>query len=180
MNFRPSGAFNWMLVMAAVIILMLFEAQSFPTNVKVTPLILGGATLVLFALLMAGEFYPPIIKWMEPAIEDLLKGENPQNKAIEENSSEEIPWPPVLRIMFYISGFWILVVLFGLIIIPPVFIIYFLAVEARVRLRNAIISSSIACTIFITGLSLLRVEMWLGTIPEIIPGILGGSILPDF
>jgi len=167
-----------MLIMAAVIILMLFEAQSFPTNVKVTPLILGGTTLGLFALLMAGEFYPPIIKWMEPAIEDLLEGEKPRSMNIEDNSSAETPWPPVLRIMIYIVGFWILVVFFGLIIIPPLFIIYFLAVEARVRLRNAILSSSIACVIFITGLSLLRVEMWLGTIPEVIPGILGGSILP--
>ena len=88
-------------------------------------------------------------------------------------------WPSVIRIMSYILVFWLLVVFFGLIIVPPIFIIIFLVVEARVRIRYSVGSALIACTALLSGLFFLKVEIWLGVIDEAIPGILGGSILPD-
>ena len=180
MKSRPSGELRLILVIGAVVALMLFEAQSLPSNVRMAPNLLGFASMGLILLLVVGEIYPPAMKYMGSPITDLVGAKESKDPAWgDDEVSDRARWIPVLRIMAYVAGFWLLVVFFGLILIPPIFVICFLVFEARVRFKIAVLSSLIACTILITGLLLLNVEMWLGAIPETIPGVLGGSILPS-
>ena len=174
----PSGSFYWMAVMAAIIVLMLFAAQTLPTEVRVTPVLLGYVTLGFFAILMGLEFVRAIQGQPYSGTQPTGPDSQTDRGDVPEDDAEQ-PWPSVLRIMTYIVAFWLLVVLFGLVLIPPVFIIFFLVIEARVRLLYAVGAALVLCAALITGLLLLKVEVWLGVIAEVIPGILGGSILPE-
>jgi hypothetical protein len=90
-----------------------------------------------------------------------------------------VPWPSVFRVLAYIVGFWTLVFLFGLYLVPPLFIVLFLVVEAGVRLRQAVVSTLIACAFLFAGLHLLKIDLWVGVVREIVPGIVGGAVMPS-
>ena len=178
MRVHPGGSFYWTLAMAVVVVLMLIAAQSLPTEVRVTPVLLGYVTLAFFAILMVYEFVPAPLRRNDPGPQQSsADGPSGLDEASEGDASQ--PWSPVLRVMAYIVGFWFLVLFFGLVLIPPIFITVFLVVEARVRFRYAAGCALVACTALITALLLLRVELWLGVIGEVIPNVLGGSILPE-
>ena len=81
--------------------------------------------------------------------------------------------------MFTTIGFWTLIFLFGLYLVPPLFIVQFLVVEAGMRWRHAVLSTLIACAFLFAGLHLLKIDLWVGVVPEIVPGIVGGAVMPS-
>ncbi len=187
MKVRSTGTFVWVAVMAVAVIAMLVEAASLPPTIREVPNLLGWAVLVLFALLLVGEGYPAATAWMDTPLEELWQG-GEANKAgpgdgpdtaSKNRAADAVPWPSVLRVLAYIIGFWALVFLFGLYLAPPLFIVVFLVAEAGVRLRHAVLSSLIAGAFLFTGLYLLKIDLWRGVVPEIVPGILGGAIMPS-
>ena len=187
MKVSSTGTFVWVAVMAGAVIVMLVDAASLPAILGETPILLGSAVLVLFALLLVGEVYPAAIAWTDTALEDLWesgdahkagRGEEPDT-ALKNGAADAVPWSSVLRVLAYIIGFWALVFLFGLYLAPPLFIVFFLVAEAGVRLRHAVLSSFIACAFLFTGLYLLKIDLWVGVVPEIVPGIVGGAVMPS-
>ena len=42
----------------------------------------------------------------------------------------------------------------------------------------AVLSGVIATALLMTGMHMVHIDVWAGAIPEIIPGLLGGSIIP--
>lgn len=187
MKVNSTGTFVWVAVMAVAVIVMLVDAASLPTILRETPILLGSAVLVLFALLLVGEVYPAAIAWTNTTLEDLWQGgevnkggpgEVPDT-ALDNMTADAVPWPSVLRVLVYVIGFWALVFLFGLYLTPPLFIVLFLVAEAGVRVRHAVLSTLIACAFLFTGLYLLKIDLWRGVVPEIVPGIVGGAIMPS-
>lgn len=186
MKVSSTGTFVWVAVMAVAVIAMLVDATSLPPILRQMPTLLGSAVLVLFVLLLVGEAYPPAIAWMDAPLENLWQdgeakkggpGEVPDT-ALESGAANVVPWPSVLRVLAYIVGFWALVFLLGLYLVPPFFIIFFLVAEANVRLRPAVMSALVACAFLFTGLHLLEIELWVGVAPQILPGIVGGAVMP--
>ena len=186
MKVSSTGTFVWVAVMAVAVIAMLVDATSLPPILREMPTLLGSAVLVLFALLLVGEVYPrPSPGWIRHwricgrAVrrkrEALAKCRTPLRN---NGAANAVPWPSVLRVLAYIVGFWALVFLLGLYLVPPLFIIFFLVAEAGVRLRHAVMSALVACAFLFTGLHLLEIDLWVGVAPEILPGIVGGAVMP--
>jgi len=187
MRAKSIGTCVWIAVMAVTVIAMLVDAASLPPLLREMPILLGWTVLVLFALLLLGQVFPAAITWMDAPLQGLLQdgaankpspGEGP-DVASGNGATDVVPWPPVLRVLAYIIGFWALVFLFGLYLVPPLFIVFFLMVEAGVRLRNAVLATLIACALLFAGLQLLKIDLWCGVVPEIVPGIVGGAIMPS-
>jgi hypothetical protein len=187
MRANATGTLIWVAIMAVAVIAMLVEAASLPPTLREVPNLLGWAVLVLFALLLVGEVYPAAAAWMDTPLEELWQG-GEVNKAgpgdgpdaaSNSKAKDAVPWPSVLRVLAYIVGFWALIFLFGLYLVPPFFIVLFLVVEAGVRLRHAVLSALIACVFLFAGLHLLKIDLWVGVVPEIVPGIVGGAVMPS-
>ena len=187
MKANVSGTFIWVAVMAVAVIAMLVEAASLPPTLREVPNLLGWAALVLFAVLLVGEVYPAATAWLDTPLEELWQGGEANtagpgrgpDAASNNKAKGALPWPSVLRVLAYIVGFWVLIFLFGLYFVPPLFIVLFLVVEASVRLRHAVLSSLVACAFLFAGLYLLKIDLWPGVVPEIVPGIMGGAIMPS-
>jgi hypothetical protein len=187
MKANATGTFVWVAIMAVAVIAMLVEAASLPPTLREVPDLLGWAVLVLFALLLVGEVYPVATAWMDTPLEELWEGGDADkvgpgdvSGASSHNKARDaVPWPSVLRVLAYIVGFWTLIFLFGLYLVPPLFIVLFLVVEAGVRLRHAVVSTLIACAFLFAGLHFLKIDLWVGVVPEIVPGMVGGAIMPS-
>ena len=187
MRANVSGTFIWVAIMAVAVIAMLVEAASLPPTLREVPNLLGWAALVLFAVLLVGEVYPAATAWLDRPLEELWQG-GEANKAgpgggpdaaSNNKAKDALPWPSVLRVLAYVVGFWALIFLFGLYLVPPLFIVLFLVVEAGVLLRHAVLATLIACAFLYAGLHLLKIDLWVGVVPEIVPGIVGGAIMPS-
>lgn len=170
------GSFVWTITLAVLVVAFLSGAGAFPERVRIAPILVGGATLVLLMAVLAGVFFPQVRRWTETAPQALPVGG--EADADERVPDEQARWGVVLRFSAHIIGFLLFVFLFGFFIVPPLFIALFLIVEARVALKWALLSAVIASFSLYGGMVLLKVDIWNGAIPEIIPGLIGGSIIP--
>ena len=158
------------------IALLLWAGLAYPPEVQVLPLVVGLPTLALTIVLLAGEFHPPVMQWLDSALDDLWGGrqETPDRAADQPATS----WGPVVRMMSWAIGFFAAVFLLGMFVVPPLFIVAYLVTEARMRLAGALFASLVASTCLYAGMAFLGVDLWTGSVPEVAPGILGGGIIP--
>ncbi len=181
MRTRLNGTLVCALAFGVLMLLMVVGAFSFPQQVRLVPILIGVFTFVLFLLLVLGEFWPAFLEVAEANLEDLWGGRRARKEASGLGlRPEDTPaWSDVLRIIGYIVAFWGLVLVFGLFLVPPVLIAAYLIVEARVTTVKAIAVSCAFCGIVFAGLVLLNVDIWLGIAPELVPGFVGGGIMPE-
>jgi hypothetical protein len=111
-----------------------------------------------------------------------VRGQQSVEKKSEkpEKGSEFTEWRPVLIVMAWVFPFFILVFLFGYALMSPIFIACFLIRKAGMRWPIAVASAIFSTAlIFLLMEGLIDADLWCGAIPEIIPGWLGGAIIPE-
>lgn len=177
MRLQVKGSLLFSLSLALFVAVLLVTAREYPEEVRLVPFVIGIPTLGLFIILLVGEFYPTLMHWMESALDDLW-GSQTRGSSVNAMSQELTSWSSVFRVIGWAVAFFVLVFFLGFFLVPPLFIAAFLVVEAKARASRAIAASLVACVALYGGMSFLRVYLWLGAIPEIIPGFLGGSIIP--
>ena len=179
MKSGPGGSFIWTILLGLIILVMVIIAHGFPTSLTFTPFLAGYGTLAMIGVLILGRYYPEILRWTETTLQDLWGGDEAVPGHGGGAEAEEIPsWPTIIRSIGYILSYLALVILFGLIVITPLFIATYLIFEARIKPLWAALAALIASMLLLAGMVLLKVDIWAGIGPEIIPDYLGGSILP--
>lgn len=171
-RFRTSLVFTALLLL--LVAAMLVTGLSYPYNVKIAPFTAGIPTLVLLIILFLGELNPG---WR-------IGGRRKQEGDPESENQEDsdfTSWGPVLNLFGWVFGFFAAVFLFGFMVATPVFLAGFLRRMAGVGWIKAV-SSGVLCSVlaawFVQGL--FHIDLWLGAVPRLVPGILGGSIMPPF
>lgn len=177
MRLHFKGSLVCSLLLTLFVVVLLVTAQNYPEDVRLVPFVIGIPTVVLFVLLLTGEFYPTLMRWMESTLEDLWGGQA-KGSGVQAVSQELTSWSSVSRVIGWAVAFFALVFFLGFFLVPPLFVAAFLVVEAEVRTSRAIVASLVACVALYGGMTFLRVDLWLGAIPEVVPGFLGGSIIP--
>lgn len=176
---RLDGSLVWSVVLGLGTVGFLVVARDFNQSLRFTPYLAGFGTLSMIVILLAGHFRPEILRWTETTLQDLWGGGDTGNGDKDASDREDaLPWPSVLRSMSYAVGFLVLVFVFGFPIVTPLFISFYLIVEAGARAIWAIPVALGVTTSLVTAMVLMRVEVWAGMMPEIIEGYLGGSIIP--
>ncbi len=179
MKSGPDGSFIWTIILGLFVLLLTVVAHGFPDSLKFAPYLAGYGTLAMVVVLIAGRYYPEILRWTETTLQDLWGGGDSETVPGDDAGAEQAPsWAAVIRSMSYAVGFLALVILFGLVVITPLFIVTYLVVEARVKLVWAVLAAAVASGLLVFGMILLQVEIWAGIVPEIIPEFVGGSIFP--
>ncbi len=175
---RIGGDFWFTAFLGLFVVLCLFEGRNLPENLQLATNIAGYTTLVLIVLLLVGTFKPDLLSWTEMALQDLWGGSGEERRPPPEERQGPPPWRGILKSMSYAVGFLALAFAFGFYLIPPIFLAFYLVVEAEARPFPAIAWGVGATTVLTTGMRLANVEVWAGAIPEFIPGYLGGSFIP--
>lgn len=178
MKNRIDGGFVFNVFLGLFILVCLIEAVDYPPSLQVAIYLAGYTTLALIVLLLAGSFWPEILRWSETTLQDLWGGSDQSESAAETSSEGDVPWPAVLKSMGYAVGFLLLAFFFGLFVAPPLFLATYLIVEAKMHPVPAILAGLITTALLDTGMIMVHVDVWPGIIPEIFEGYLGGAILP--
>lgn len=177
MRSRIDGAFLWTLAIGVVVALMLSGVGDFPGELQFAPYAAGLTVLLLVAVLLIGVFVPKVLNWTERRLQSVwADGSNTTRFA--ETRDRPAPWPEVLRVIAYILGAAVAVFLFGFYAVPAPFIALYLVCEAGVRLRWALVSAVVGGALLVFGMRVVNIEVWTGAIPEIVPRILGGALIP--
>ena len=77
MRVRRKGSLVCSLTLSLFVVILLVAAWQYPREVQLVPYVVGIPTLLLFMVLLIGEFYPTLMNWMESALEDLWGGRTP-------------------------------------------------------------------------------------------------------
>ncbi len=179
MKSRIDGAIVFALALAVFVIVILIATLNFPQQLRYTPFIAGGLTLVFLAVLLAGAINPRVLSWTETALQDMWGGGAGGHK-MEEVVEGPSPWPSVLRVMAYAVGYLLGVYFLGFFLMTPIFTALYLILDARVRPVTAICISMALSALLILALVELNVDLWIGVAPEILPDYIGGAIIPQF
>jgi uncharacterized membrane protein YfcA len=171
------GPFVWTCLLTIFVAVLLIDVRDLPPEVRIVPTLVGTATMVILVVLLIGAFRPEILSWTESTMEDLWGGGQRKQRP-PDTAEEQPPWSAVLLMMGYAIGFLVAMGLFGYVVVPPFFIVLFLVREARVGVLRAIVVALVTTAGVYGGMRFLQVDIWAGAIPEIIPGILGGAVLP--
>ena len=178
MKTRWTGSQSWTTLLTIFVGGLILVGFVFPKEVRIVPFVIGFPTLILLIILWVGGFYPRVIHWVEGAMGDQRGGKSKDTGGAE-RSLEFTEWKPVLVIIGGIFIFYAFVFLLGFVLVSPVFMASFLIRKGGLNWLAAILYSAIAILLIYTGVTgLLKVDLWSGVIPSIIPGILGGSIVP--
>jgi hypothetical protein len=176
---RVNGAFVWTCVLGLFVLLFVVVAGGFPVSLQFTPYLAGYGTLAMIVVLLAGNYYPEILRWTETTLQDLWGGGKVGDDDDEAKApDEDAPWPAVLRSMAYAVGFMVFVFLLGFPVVTPTFIALYLIVEARVPPVWGVLVALATSVGLVVGMLFLNVEVWAGIGPEIVEDFIGGAIMP--
>jgi uncharacterized transporter YbjL len=78
----------------------------------------------------------------------------------------------------YTVALWLTALIAGLLLAIVVFVTFFLWAEARLRLRSAVIGGVATGALTMAAFHVMKIDHWAGIMPELVPGYLGGSIMP--
>ena len=178
MKSQRTGELNWVTCLLIFVLLFILTGMFYPKEVRLIPYVVGFPTLVLLLFLWIGGFNPVVKRWVEIATRGQRGGEKKSESSAKE--SEFTEWRPVLIVMAWVFPFFILVFLFGYALMSPIFIACFLIRKAGMRWPIAVASAIFSTAlIFLLMEGLIDADLWCGAIPEIIPGWLGGAIIPQ-
>jgi hypothetical protein len=178
MKSRWTGEQNWVTCLLIFVLLFILTGMFYPKEVRLIPYVVGFPTLVLLLFLWIGSFNQVVKRWVEIATRGQRGGEKKSESSAKE--SEFTEWRPVLIVMAWVFPFFILVFLFGYALMSPIFIACFLIRKAGMRWPMAVASAIFSTAlIFLLMEGLIDADLWCGAIPEIIPGWLGGAIIPE-
>jgi hypothetical protein len=172
---RP-GETVFILCLIAGLAIFTFGSLSYVTELRTMPLIFGSCGILLLVLLLAGNHIPAMRGISRAGSPSVSAPPGGGEKTAAKSAEPE--WRDVLKIMAYMVGFWVAILVFGLTVTVPLLIAGFLIFEARVRAVYAVLCGLIAVVVMVFSLNLMGIDVWPGIMPEIIPDYLGGGLMP--
>jgi hypothetical protein len=145
-------------------------------GLRVMPLVFSALGLVLLGTLAVDRFAPSAREWIGLRSNGAASRGKQQVPADELNEDSA----DIVRIIGYMIGFFGLVFLMGMAVSIPIYVALFLKLEAKARWHHAILAGALTTVIVVAGMKLMRLALWTGIIPTIIPRYVGGAQMPLF
>jgi len=160
---RRSGSLIFTIFLDLFVILFVVLSFTYEARVRMVPLLISIPTAILLSIVAVQE-------WLS------------RNFQVGEETGENQPgWPAVLRISLWIFAFSVLIFLVGFYLSILVFTFSFIFWEGELKWPWALIVSFVMFScIYLFFHLLLKVVLWPGIVPKLVPDFLGGGILPPF
>ena len=178
------GTVLFHLFLLGVVMAMISSSLSLAQRARQLPLMIGFPTAVLLVVSMIRELNPDLVLRLQNLLR-LFRNEGTDDRTASVISSPvEQEVPPLSS--FLIGGAWfcllLVVVLFlGFLVATLLFVPCFLLVFARYAWWRVFVYTAVLFLVQWYGFELLLgLKLWHGAVPEIVPGLVGGGILPPF
>lgn len=176
---RESFFFTLFLFVSVMTMLIISFDYSF--NARLVPWIVGFPTALILLASLVLEFFPNTQRAWEMGIENLWGGAMPDP---EKNPGDEEDAGPMNRarlfqVLAWIIGFFATTFLLGFFVSAGLFLFLFLVIEGSTRWATAIGAGLLSgVLIYFIADKGFMLTLWPGILPEIIPDVLGGGIMP--
>lgn len=152
------GHLIFTLVLALFVVIVLTGSFEYRTELRTIPVVVAIPTLILLISILVRDFVSKT--------KERVEGDNVKQKF-------------VIRIMGWMVLFSGAILCLGFFVSVPLFVFVFLLTEAQLRWSSSIIASVVITGAFLIIFCLgLKITLWPGIIPEVLPKILGGGLLP--
>ncbi len=173
------GVYGFLLVVALSIVL---GATAYEGKQQLTAFVIGIPTIGLLVFLVLAEATPSLVKLTrsfgvseDDAPEDAEGTEGGAAAAMEAGS-----WRRVGIVYGWLALYFGMTYVFGFYLSIPVFMTLFLLFESRLRLPYALgVVVAAGAPLYVIFRLVLDIPLWPGILPRIIPGIIGGGIVPQ-
>jgi putative tricarboxylic transport membrane protein len=177
-----SGALLFELGLLLAVSAFIYSSVKLGPGPGTFPLYVSGAALILLIIIIVSEFFPNIQRYLQSGIESLLGGgqggaeESAQGEEQEKLSVKIVGEMGALVILIPIAVYF-----FGFLVAIPLCFLPYLIIWRKTRWSRAIIFTAVVWVTIFFGLDwLMQFKLWRGAIPELIPGCVGGEIVPRF
>jgi Tripartite tricarboxylate transporter TctB family len=186
---KPVSMSKWGTVLFHIFLLlvvfaMIASSLGLGRRARLLPLMIGLPTAVLLLLSLLRELKPDLVLRFQNRMA-IFHNEATDNKTPSGFSSAVEQEVPPLR-SFLIGGGWfclllVLVLFLGFPVATLIFVPSFLFIFARYSWWRVLLYTAVLFFVEWYGFEvLLGLKLWHGAAPEIVPGFLGGDILPPF
>ncbi len=163
------------------VLTMVIISFDYGFNARLVPWIVGFPTLLILLASLILEFFPGTQKSLEMGIENLWGGAMPEsnNNPVDEEDAGPVNRLRVFQVLAWIAGFFATTFLLGFFVSAGLFLFLFLKIEGRTPLLRAMVAGALSGVLiyFIVDKGFM-LRLWPGVLPEIIPDVLGGGIIP--
>lgn len=178
------GTVLFHLFLLLVVLAMVSSSLGLAPRARLLPLMIGLPTAVLLVLSLVRELTPDLVLRFQNRMA-IFRSEAADNKTAAGFSSAVEQEVPPLR-SFLIGGGWfclllVLVLFLGFPVATLFFVPSFLLMFARYSWWRVLLYTAVLFLVEWYGFEvLLGLKLWHGAAPEIVPGFVGGDILPPF
>ena len=152
---------------AILVALYLLATLRHPPELRLLPILVGSITMIMLGLLaipaLARHFDPP--------------------RSSQRGLASTVPPPratAVVATIAWLTGLLATLVTFGFALTTPVFIALYLRYAARVPAMRAVLASALGSLLMLGTFHFMRTALWPGLIVELLPGVVGGGVMPPF
>jgi hypothetical protein len=177
---RGTVLFHGLLLLT--VLAMILSSLTFTERARLLPLMIGVPTAMLLVLSLVRELKPDLILRFQNWAAIFRREESDDKAPGEFSSAVEQELPPVRS--FFIGGAWscflfVLVLFLGFLAATVLLVPCFLFGFARYAWWRVLLYTAVLFLVEWYGFELLLgLKLWHGAVPEIIPGFVGGGILP--
>ena len=158
-------------LMLILVSAMMVTGAHYPSNVRIFPFVVGIPTLILLFLLWLAYIFP--------------EGKLISNIRLLEEAGQErggdsqfAQWGQVLNTLAWLLAYYIFIFIFGFKVVTPIFLSAFFYQKTDFRLAKSVLIALVSSFFIIRFVESFGIDLWIGAVPKIIPGIIGGSIIP--
>ena len=170
---RQPGRLALDIIIAAILVVAIFDASSLPAQARYVPIVVASVTLVFLVIGIVTEAFPATRRYLTP--------KTPRSDPrVTQQAEAPAEWSAALKVITYILTFWVLIFFFGFYVVPPILVAAYLVTDGGVRPLVAICCALAATALTLFGMDVLGVQPWVGSGPELVEGYVGGGVMPLF
>jgi putative tricarboxylic transport membrane protein len=175
-----TGSVVFTAALLLIVLGMVMVSLVYRPSARLVPLVVGVPTLLLLLVSLLAEFSPASLKALEMGIETLWGGSLPRSEdAGVEDDRTRFNRVRLFRVIGWILGFLLVLFPLGLLTSTGAFLSSFLIIEGKAHwLKSIGITAAVLLLLYYVVQDALMLKLWPGALPEIIPGIVGGGIVP--
>ena len=173
------GVYAFLLTIALSIVL---GATAYAGKQQLTAFVIGVPTITLLVFLVLAEVTPRLVKLTGAfgVSEDDAPQAAEDDAGASPGGMETGSWRRIGIVYGWLLLYFAMTLVFGFYIAIPVFMVLFLTIESRLIPVFAVgVMVAAGLPLYIIFRLVLDIPPWPGILPRIIPGVIGGGIVPS-
>ena len=171
---KNGASLAFITILTLFVVILMSGLSQYNTDVRLLALVVGLPTLALMLVQFSLETWAHLKRRFGDALQGIVNVHE-----ISVSVDTQPGWVAVYRTLIWLVGFFIIFLLIGFLAATPLFLFMYFCFHGRSTWMNsAVVTAGVWLICFGVFHLLFQLRLWPGLITEIIPGYIGGGIVP--